>query len=401
MKILRRVQTLLGQDAIVDTHPDGLPLVRPRTTEECAVLLEAASAEGWKVRIEGARTWSPPNPHADLALSTTGLNRVVAVHAADLVATVECGAAWESLRQVLADQGAWIAADPPGSGRTLGSIVATGTSGPLRAGFGGLRDHLLGLTLVTGDGRILKPGGQVVKNVAGFDLTRLAAGSFGLLGVITSMHLRLRTVPRADATLLLAGERDNLVETGIRILDAGEAPAAMELISPAAARRETWVLAVRLLGSEPAVEEARRSVATAAGVLLDDPGPVDAPAFWREVASGASGHPTTLRVGALPSSLADALDLVTHHLDGIWLTANIALGSIRWCGSTNAERIKLLRHAALQYEFPVTLERAPWDVMEAAGHYGLYREGVARLVASIRRSFDPQQALVSAPRDPE
>ena len=397
MNVAHRVRSLLGEDGIVDDHSNGPPLAVPRTTEACALILAAANAEGWKVRIAGAGTWSGPCATADLVVTTTGLDRISVIHAADLVATVEAGVTWEHLRQALADQGTWVAADPPGTLRTVGSVVATGTGGPLRAGFGGIRDHLLGLTLVTGEGRILRPGGQVVKNVAGFDLTRLMVGTFGVFGVITSVNLRLRSVPRADATLILAGERDELLDRALRVLDAGEAPAAIELLSPAAAGRASWTLAIRLLGSEPAVEEGRRAVNGAAGTALDDVGPADAAQFWRSLAAGACQAPTTLRVGGLPTSLPDVLDLIAHYLDSEWITASVALGSVRWAGNTSAERIKLLRHAALQHECPVTLERAPWNIIELAGHYGAYREGVARLVTSLRRSFDPHQVLVAIP----
>jgi glycolate oxidase FAD binding subunit len=396
MKVAHRVRSLLGEDGIVDAYPNGPPLAVPRTTDACALILQAANAEGWKVRIVGASTWSAPCTNADLALTTAGLDRISVVHASDLVATVEPGLTWERLRQALADQGTWVAADPPGTARTVGSVVATGTSGPLRAGLGGIRDHLLGLTLVTGDGRVLRPGGQVAKNVAGFDLTRLMVGSFGVFGIITSVNLRLRSVPRADATLILAGERDELLDRALRVLEAGESPAAMELLSPAAARRGSWILAIRLLGSEPAVEEGRRAVSGAAGAP-DDLGPADAAQFWRSVAAGACQPPTTLRVGALPTSLPDVLDLIAHYLDTEWISVNVTVGSARWAGTTHTERIKLLRHAALQREFPVTLERAPWNILEAAGHYGAYREGVARLVASLRQTFDPHHVLVATP----
>src|SRR5262249_56000432 len=114
------------------------------------------------------------------------------------------------LRQQLAERGVWVALDPPGlAGRSVGSIVACGTSGPLRQGLGPVRDHLLGVTFVTGDGRLIQSGGRVMKNVAGYDLTRLQAGGFGAFGVIVLVHLRLRAVPRMDQTLLLAGSRED------------------------------------------------------------------------------------------------------------------------------------------------------------------------------------------------
>src|SRR5207248_3217738 len=110
-------------------------------------------------------------------------------------------------------------------------------------------DHLLGVTFVTGDGRLVHSGGRVVKNVAGYDLTRLEAGAFGAFGVIVLIHLRLRALPRADQTLALEGSREDLTQVAEDIAAAGIQPAAHELMSPALARRERWLLAVRFAGS--------------------------------------------------------------------------------------------------------------------------------------------------------
>src|SRR2546428_4061552 len=96
---------------------------------------------------------------------------------------------------------------------------------------------------------MVQSGGRVMKNVAGYDLTRLQAGGFGAFGVIVLVHLRLRTLPRADVTYLLEGAREDLTQVGEDIAAAGLTPAALELVSPALARRERWVLALRLPGS--------------------------------------------------------------------------------------------------------------------------------------------------------
>ena len=162
---------------------------------------------GSRVRAPG----SPPDAPADLAVSTRALDQVLSVSPADLVATVQAGTTHDALRRRLADEGMWLAVDPPGRpDRSLGSIVATGTAGPLRHGLGPIRDHLLGCTVATGDGRLVKAGGKVVKNVAGYDLTKLQVGGFGGFGIIAELHLRLRALPRADVTLLARGARDDL-----------------------------------------------------------------------------------------------------------------------------------------------------------------------------------------------
>src|SRR3989442_15120674 len=118
-----------------------------------------------------------------MALTTRRLDKIPAIEPQDLSATAEAGIGCDLLRQQLADRGTWLALDPPGlAGRTLGSVVATATAGPLRHGFGAVRDHLLGVTFVTGDGRLVQSGGRGVKKVAGYDLTQIAAGGVGGVG---------------------------------------------------------------------------------------------------------------------------------------------------------------------------------------------------------------------------
>ena len=385
---------MLGSDAVVDTDASGMPRVAPRTDDGVALVLQAAAAEGWRVRIEGRGSWVSADAPADLALTTRALARVTRLDAADLVATVEAGVAWRDLQRLLADQGVWVAADPPGEGRTVGGVVATGTAGPLRTGFGAVREHVLGATLVTGEGRIVRAGGRVVKNVAGYDLTKLVTGSFGSFGVVTSVNLRLRAVPRADLTLVGLGERDALLDAARAMLEAGITPASLEVLSPLAAGRDRWSLAVRLLGSAPAAEADAQAASGASQIPLAPLEAAEAGAFWRAALTGAAANPVTLRMGALATAMDDALDLVVHHLDDHWIMAGVGAGGLRWSGDAPADRIRLLRYAAAPREMPLTLERAPWSVREQVGYFGAYREGVGQLVGALRDAFDPAGVLV-------
>src|SRR6266704_1255562 len=231
MSLLDRVRALLGRDAVLEDTgaPDGVPRVAPASPDAVALLLGTAREEGWRVRLEGAGTWMPADAPADLALTTRRLDRIPSIQPQDLAATAEAGIGCDQLRQQLADHGVWLALDPPGlAGRTLGSVVATASAGPLRHGLGAVRDHLLGVTFVTGDGRLVQSGGKVVKNVAGYDLTKLEAGGFGAFGVIVLVHLRLRALPRADQTLVLDGSREDLTQVADDIAAAAVQPAAHE-----------------------------------------------------------------------------------------------------------------------------------------------------------------------------
>lgn len=400
LSILRHARTMLGDGAGIDTDTTGVPRVSPHSEEGCSLILRAAADEGWRVRLEGQGRWAPAVALADLALSTRNLTRISNFNPGDLVVTVQAGASFEELRNTLAQAGMWFPVDPPGGGsRSVGSVVATGSAGPLRTGYGGVRDHLLGLTLVTGEGRTVKVGGRVVKNVAGFDLTKLASGSFGAFGLVTSVHLRLRAVPRADLTLLAHGERDELARAGKAILKAGLVPAALELLSPGVTSTNAWTLAIRLLGHGAAVEAERKAIAGAAALALSEMTAEQAAEFWDRAQNHSAHGSTTLRIGTLLSELDAALDLVVHYLDQGWLSAGLGGGVVRWSGDADARRIKLLRNSCAEHEMPVTVERAPWEILTEVGHFGALREGVGRLVTALQASFDPAGVIVAPAGD--
>ncbi len=394
----RQLRVLVGERGLLGVDATGVPRVAPHTDEECALVLSAASSEGWQVRIEGSGTWCPTDAPADLALTTRNLRGVTDLNPADLVAAVRAGTTWANLRATLLDQGAWVVADPPGRGRSVGSIVATGTSGPLRTGFGTLRDQMLGLTLATGNGEIIRVGGKVVKNVAGYDITKLAVGSFGAFGIITSVNLRLRTVPRVDTTMAAYGERDGLLRAARSILETGMTPAALEVVSPLATGQSRWAVVVRLLGSDAAVKEDRLTIAAAvAPMALHEMDTSEAAQLWQTLLSGATTGETTLRLGALPTGLETALDTLAHHLDEAcddWIMVSVPAGVVRWSGEAQPDRLRLLRGVCAQHEMPMTIERAPWQIRSTVGHFGAYRENVGRIIGSLRRSFDDRGILV-------
>jgi glycolate oxidase FAD binding subunit len=391
--IFGRLRALLGTSG-VERDADGLPRATPDSPDALSLVCRLAHEEGWKIRVEGHASWLSPDAPADLAVSTRALDQVLSVSPADLVATVQAGAPLEALRRRLADEGMWLALDPPGRPeRSLGSVVATATAGPLRHGFGPVRDHVLGCTVATGDGRLVRAGGRVVKNVAGYDLTKLQVGGFGGFGIIAEVHLRLRALPRADVTLLARGPRDTLTSAARDLVQAQLLPGALELLSPALGADADWVLAARFVGTDAAVQPDVRRLSSV-GDLAWTPLPADrTAAFWGLVARGSLGGPITLRLGVLGGGIDDTLDVLAHDLDEGLVSAGPGAGLIRWTGDAPVERLRALRRTAAAREIPMTLERAPWPVRRALGHFGAYREGVGQLVGRLRDTFDPGQCL--------
>lgn len=396
MTITARVRALLGPAAIRE-QPHGPPRVAPDSIDGVAVLLGTAHEEGWRVRVEGSGTWVAADAPADLALTSRRLDAITTVAAEDLTATALAGVPLATLRQRLAEDTAWLALDPPGpASRSLGSVIATATAGPLRLGFGPVRDHLLGLTIVTGDGRVVRSGGRVMKNVAGYDLAKLHTGGFGAFGVVVEAHLRLRALPRADVTYALEGGRDFLMDALDDARTAGLQPAAAELIGPALTQRPAWTLGIRLTGGAESVladEQVVRAVARGRMTPL----PADAAReFWLAVAQRVGSPPMTLRAGGLASGADAVIDLLQHQLGDEWISASPECGAVRWAGEAPPERVAHVRRALAVLEVPLTLERAPWSLRQAVGHFGAYREGVGPLVDSLRRTFDPGGSFVTA-----
>lgn len=395
-EVFERLRNLLGPEG-VERDSRGLPRAVPESDDALALICQAAHDGGWHCRLEGSGSWLPPDAPADLALSTRGMNRLLSASAADLTATVQAGMTLEALRDELTAKRLWLPLEPPGRpDRTIGSVIATGTAGPLRHGFGPVRDHVLGCTVVTGDGRVVEAGGRVVKNVAGYDLTKLHTGGFGAFGAITEVHLRLRALPETDRTVTAHGGRHALADAGRQLVAARADLAALELLSPATAAHREWTLAARLTGADAGVAAEQQRIASETGLAWESLSPERAAVFWSLVARAPLGGPVTLRLGALADGLDDTIDLVSEELGDGLVAAGIGSGAIRWAGEATVEGLRTLRRRAATREIPLTLERAPWSFRHTVGHFGAYREGVGHLVGRLRDSFDPTGVITVA-----
>ena len=398
--IERRIRSIVGNDELINVGPDGSVEVAPRSEQECAVILAAAHEDSWSVFFRGGGGWIKPDVPSPLIVSTEHLTGITDLSPADLVMTARAGSPLKDLQAAAANEGTWITMDPPGANRTLGSVLATGTAGPLRTRFGGVRSRILGLTAITADGRIVRFGGRVVKNVAGFDITSLLVGGFGAFGLITSAHIRLNAIPAVDVTLTARHHRNSLLEGARAILSSGVTPAAMEVLSHDASDPDGWCLAVRIVGSEAAVAADLRNIKTTLPQLvLDSMEGLASGQFWTSESAQVARQPVTVRVGALPTELESALEMLSTEMNGMpGATASITVlaGVCRWSCSASIEQLSHLRHAAARNSWPVTLERAPWEIRSAVGHYGAYDRGVGNLVESLRSVFD-QRRIFAVP----
>jgi glycolate oxidase FAD binding subunit len=213
----------------------------PATEAEIASLLQQASGAGDVVVPWGAGTkqdYGTPMSKADLVVSLERLNQVVEYVPADMTITVQAGMRFADVQALTAKHGQTIPLDPPRSAQaTIGGVVATASSGPRRMAYGGVRDLVLGVRIALPDGRTIRAGGKVVKNVAGYDLTKLVIGSLGTLGIITEVSLRLRPLP-VDTRTLLYGfpDTEKALSAAESILNSELLPAAVSLLTPEPAR---------------------------------------------------------------------------------------------------------------------------------------------------------------------
>jgi glycolate oxidase FAD binding subunit len=185
-------------------------VVYPTSAEEVAEVLRYASEHGLAViPCRNATKLSIGNPphRYDIALSLKDLNRVWHFEPDDLTISVEPGMKFGDFQNFVGKHGLWLPLDPEGGARAnLGGILAANASGSLRTYYGTARDMTLGMKIATTEGKVVKTGGRVVKNVAGYDLTKLMIGSFGTLGVIVEASFKLFPVPLERATLVMTAE---------------------------------------------------------------------------------------------------------------------------------------------------------------------------------------------------
>jgi glycolate oxidase FAD binding subunit len=296
-------------DAVAGVIPSFV--ASPSSTAEVSALLREAAAAGLAVVPRGAGTglgWGAPPSRCDLVVDLRSMDHVVEHEAGDLVARVQAGATIGQLAVAFGSAGQQLALDVPAEA-TVGGMVATGTAGPRRFRYGAPRDLLIGITVVRADGVVAQAGGKVVKNVAGYDLGKLFAGSQGTLGVITEAAFRLHPLPAAVAWVTAefgpAG-RAGAVTAVAAAAGSPLVPSAVELDWPGGSQRPLRV-GVLLEGTEPGVAERARQMSE----LLAAPGGTvsvteTAPARWGVLPSWV----TVVRVSFWVSSLGPVLDAV-------------------------------------------------------------------------------------------
>ena len=360
----------------------------PGTAEEAAAALREAAEAGRRVRLLGGGTklgWGRPGPAPDLELSTARLDAIVEHNEGDLTAIVQAGVPFAAAQAAFARAGQMVPLDPPDGdgGATVGGIVATADSGPLRHRHHAARDIVLGVRVALPDGTVARAGSKVIKNVAGYDLGKLMTGAYGTLGLIAEVSLRLHPLPAETVTAI--GRGDDPAAVGAAASTLAHRPLEAEALDVAWEDGAGTVLA-RFAGAS-ASARARDALALLAEAGLEGEAVGDDAAAWdRQRAAQRSDEGAVVRVSTTQQGVGSALAAARDA--GGRAAGRAALGLV-WITlpQPTAESVGALR-ARLTPARCVVLD-APEALRAALDPWGEEDPARLALMRRVKERFDP------------
>jgi glycolate oxidase FAD binding subunit len=354
------------------------------TTAAIRARVVDASNSGVALRIVGRGTWLDAGRpvRAAESISTEGLTGITEYVPGDLVLTARAGTTLGEIRAATAEHKQWLALDSyGGDNATIGAIVATGSNGPLLTSFGRPRDLVLGVEFVSGTGAIARGGGRVVKNVAGFDLTRLMCGSWGSLGIITEVTVRVHARPERDESLAIALDGNDAASRVRQVLRRLPfAPYACEVVNESLAQQllgtADVTALIRLGGNREALEAQRKAFSE-----LGDARAID-PAVWERLRTCEPASANVFRLSRLPSEIGDPWTAARHLADA-FVHATPARGIVR-CIVPRTSQSTLPSWPSSPKRVGERLTPELWE------QFPLPASDIA---ARIKRAFDPRSVL--------
>lgn len=356
--------------------------IEPATPQELADELRRANSTGLALAPRGGGTktdWGNSPARCDAIVSTARLNHVVEHAWADLTVTVQAGCTLANLQATLAEHGQRLAVDALWPERaTIGGILSTNDTGALRLSFGGLRDLIIGATVALADGTLAMSGGKVVKNVAGYDLSKLVTGALGTLGVITQAVFRVHPRPRYSRTLaitttsldeaqhiLLAIQRSQLAHTSLQV------------------RAEPALLDILIEGTEAGVEAQEATVRDLAGPATIAE---NAATVWTSRQNLWSAAGAIVKLSVLPSDIAKAVMSLGQGSKAVIQASGLGHARIE----ATPEQLKTLRAAIERMGGTLTVLRQPPEgSIETWGNPG----DAFALMRALKQQFDPKGTL--------
>ncbi len=399
--------TGLRPGTVVDRVDGEVPpqVAEPDSPLAFADTLKHASAERLATVIRGGGTkltWGRQPASVDLVIGTTRLTRLIAHRHGDLTATVQAGMTLRDLNVALRAERQWLPVDSAFDEATIGGIVATNDSGPSRHRNGTPRDLVIGITLALTDGRLVKAGGTVVKNVAGYDLGKLVSGSHGTLAGIVDVTFKLVPVPQSSATLVVSYTDRGVFVRDVAALDASQIePAAFDIRADGGER--PYQLKLRLATS-PAARDAQiaaaRTLVSGETTVLSD---MDERATWAAQLDTMSHGDATVRFSWLPSRLAQVLTLLEElrrvENAGVTLTGRVlGAGVVRLTGDATTLAAAVGKLRASPDVGNVVVLRGSHELKQRVDVWGPERSS-DRVARAVKNTFDPA-GILNAGRGP-
>jgi glycolate oxidase FAD binding subunit len=349
-----------------------------------------------RLRIVGCGTWLDAGRPVDDAdpVALDGLTGIVDYTPGDLTLTARAGTTLSGIAAATAAHGQWLALAPwGGDDVSLGATAATASAGPMSGALGTPRDIVIGLEVATGTGDLVRGGGRVVKNVAGFDLTRLMIGAWGTLGIITEVSVRLRGLPECDRTVALPVPNVTAALTDLlaRLRTASAAPVALEIVSAGLASRLSLgtdaLLLARLTGNAEAVAAQRHALAELSDVreIASD--------VWNALRSAEPANASVLRLSSSVARFAETWSAADRlaatnggfaHASVLRSVARVAVPTID--GTIPPTAVDALRASTRDIRIFERLPASLWPVLSPGGASDALSRGV-------RAAFDPHRLL--------
>jgi glycolate oxidase FAD binding subunit len=396
------VREATPEDAVEGVEPSFV--VEPGSVEETSELMKLASREGLVVSPRGGGTrmhLGDPPASLDLIVSTARMNEIIEHVPGDQVVRVQAGARLRDLQEQLSGSDQMLAIDPPERDGTIGGIVAANASGPRRYRYGTIRDLIIGITVVLHDGTVAKAGSKVVKNVAGYDLSKLFTGSLGTLGIIATANFRLHPIPEASRTVAVEVESPEAAAGAAQaVMHSQVEPTAVELHYGEDARLLTVLLESIPAGVEAKVETASfllnpfGEVRTLSEEETGHLGPLTPPAVGDDEA--------VIKIAAPPADLVDVLGSVLgaaerRGLDHPRITGHAASGVtfVGFSGGNDdagAHFVEELREIWVRRGGSVTLQKAPLALKNRVGTWDDGGDYLG-LIRRVKEKFDPRGGM--------
>ncbi|UFP95232.1 FAD-binding oxidoreductase [Gloeobacter morelensis] len=388
------------------------PVVLPDSPTLLAEVMICAHRERWRVLPVGHSSklgWGTLPRGADLLVGTARLDRLVEHAAGDLTVTAEAGIGFAVLQEKLAQANQFLALDPAYSeGASLGGILSTADSGPLRHRYGGVRDMCLGISVVRADGKMVKAGGRVVKNVAGYDLMKLFTGAFGTLGIVSELTFRLHPLPEAWRTVVLgAPTAEDLSRAAASLLASALAPLAVEIVDESTLAGlglgDKSGLLVRFGGIEASVrEQSTRLLALAPGLSPQVLEGQEEGKLWEQLRSyfwrTATPEAVVCKLGMPPARAVAVLGCARERGAQVCVRGGNGVGIVRW-EAPNAAAVVAVRDFCRAEGGYLTILEAPAALKDTLDVWDI-APGTAALMGRLRRQFDPEQIFACRPFGP-